>query len=245
MGIYLNPGNEGFEEAIRSEIYVDKTGLIVYTNKYLNTEQKFICVSRPRRFGKSMALRMLAAYYSRGCDSGELFGGLEIESDPAFRDHLNQYDVIFLNMQQFLIGAKDQRFTDYLEREVLEEIWEEYGDILSRRDAGLAKIYMDMDFDGLRADIAEILGGGHVKVSTLSFQNDMCNLRSRDDVLTLLIHLGYLAYDSEREEVFIPNREIAREFENAMSAGGAWFRRCGFPAADFLHQACFHCRTEV
>lgn len=76
MGIYLNPGNDGFLEAIRSEIYVDKTGLIAYTNKYLSTEQKFICVSRPRRFGKSMALRMLAAYYSLGCDSVKLFAGI-------------------------------------------------------------------------------------------------------------------------------------------------------------------------
>lgn len=75
MGIYLNPKNDGFKRAIRSEIYVDKTGLIAYTNKYLNTEQQFICVSEPRRFGKSMALHMLAAYYSVGCDSRELFRG--------------------------------------------------------------------------------------------------------------------------------------------------------------------------
>lgn len=77
MGIYLNPGNDGFQTAIRSEIYVDKTELIAYTNKYLGTEQRFFCVSRPRRFGKSMALNMLAAYYSRGCDSRELFAGLK------------------------------------------------------------------------------------------------------------------------------------------------------------------------
>ena len=63
MGIYLNPGNDGFWEAVRSKIYVDKTGLISYTNELIGTEQKFICVSRPRRFGKSMALKMLAAYY--------------------------------------------------------------------------------------------------------------------------------------------------------------------------------------
>ena len=73
MGIYLNPGNDGFWESVRSEIYVDKTGLIAQTNQYLNTKQKYICVSRPRRFGKSMTLEMLAAYYSRGCDSWELF----------------------------------------------------------------------------------------------------------------------------------------------------------------------------
>lgn len=79
------------------------------------------------------------------------------------------------------------------------------------------KIYMDMDFDGLRADVVQMLGGGCVRVNTFSFQNDMCNFRTKDDVLTLLIHLGYLGYDSEREEAFIPNKEIIREFENAMS----------------------------
>ncbi len=82
------------------------------------------------------------------------------------------------------------------------------------------KVYMDMDFDGMRADIVQMLGGAHIKVNTRSFQNDMCNFLTKDDVLTLLIHLGYLAFDSEKEEAFIPNREIAREFENAMSVGG-------------------------
>ena len=108
MGIYLNPGNRGFWQAVRSKIYVDKSGLISYTNQLINTEEQFLCVSRPRRFGKSMALKMLAAYYSRGCDSSHLFKGLNIENDPAFREHLNQYDVICLNMQQFFIRAQGQ-----------------------------------------------------------------------------------------------------------------------------------------
>ena len=98
MGIYLNPKNKGFEEAFRSEIYVDKTGLIAYTNKCINKEQKFICVSRSRRFGKSMALKMLVAYYNCGCDPKGLFAGLKIEGDETFEEHLNQYDVIYLNM---------------------------------------------------------------------------------------------------------------------------------------------------
>ena len=89
MGIYLNPGNKGFQESVCSEIYVDKSGLIKYTNKYLNTKQKFVCVSRPRRFGKSMALEMLAAYYGCGCDSRGLFAGLKIENDPTFLKSLN------------------------------------------------------------------------------------------------------------------------------------------------------------
>lgn len=82
------------------------------------------------------------------------------------------------------------------------------------------KIYMDMDFDGLRSDIVQMIGGESVHVNTFSFQNDMCNFKTKDDVLTLLIHLGYLGYDAENENVFIPNKEIMGEFENAMSTGG-------------------------
>ena len=374
MGFYLNPGNKGFWESIRSKIYVDKTGLIACTNDLVNTQEKYICVSRPRRFGKSMALKMLAAYYSRGCDSADLFKGFEIKKNETFREHLNQYDVIFLNMQQFLIEADSGKVTEYLEQEVLDELNEEYEEILKGKDMGLAaalrriytktdrqfiflidewdcvmrerqesealqkqyldflrnllkdqpyvalaymtgilpvkkyglhsalnmfweysmtnqyvfekytgftedevkalcrqfdmdfdktsswydgyrfrelkhiynprsvvaamtcrdfasywtstetydalKIYIDMDFDGLRADIVKLLGGEWVKVNTRSFQNDMRNFGIKDDVLTLLIHLGYLGYDSETEEAFIPNKEIAREFETVMSAGG-------------------------
>lgn len=374
MGIYLNPGNKGFREAVNSEIYVDKTGLISLTNKYINTEQKNICVSRPRRFGKSMALKMLAAYYSRGCDSAELFRGRAIENDKSFQKHRNRYDVIYVNMQYFLLGAANQDLTCYLEQEVLEELWEEYGEYIKKKGVGLAealtriyartekefiflidewdcvmrerqeseemqkqyldflrrllkdqpyvalvymtgilpvkkygqhsalnmfweysminqfafeeftgftdaevkalceqyqmdfeetsnwydgyrfkefqhiynprsvvaamncrdfssywtstetydalKIYIDMDFDGLRSDIVKMLGGEHVRVNTLTYQNDMRNIKVKDDVLTLLIHLGYLGYDSRTEKVFIPNKEIVMEFENAMSVGG-------------------------
>ena len=374
MGIYLNPGNEGFRTAIRSEIYVDKTGLIGCTNRYLNTEQRYICVSRPRRFGKSMALKMLAAYYSCAYDSRELFEGLKIAEDPGFLENLNRYDVIFLNMQQFLIEAGAGEVVNYLQQAVLEELQEEYEEVLNRQSSGIAdalrkiyaksgkqfiflvdewdcvmrerqkcedmqkqyldflrnllkdqpyvalaymtgilpvkkygqhsalnmfweysmtdqsffeeytgftdkevqglcerfsmdyaetgswydgyqltefkhvynpksvveamlrrrfsnywtstetydalKVYMDMDFDGLRSDIVRMLGGVRVKVNTRSFQNDMCTFKTKDDVLTLLIHLGYLGYDSEEKEAFIPNREIIEEFENAMSIGG-------------------------
>ena len=374
MGIYLNPGNDGFLESVRSRIYVDKTGLAAYTNELINTEEKYVCVSRPRRFGKSMALKMLTAYYSRGCDSKELFKGKILENADSFADHLNKYDVIFLNIQQFLIGSKKQDMTEYLEQEVLEELLEEYGKYLARQDKGLVdtlkriyaktgkkfiflidewdcvirerqndeelqkqyldflrgllkdqpfvalvymtgilpvkkygehsalnmfweysmadpevfeeytgfteyevqklceqfdmdfsetsrwydgyrfrrfhhvynprsvvaamkchkfsnywtstetyealKVYIDMNFDGLRSDVVKMLGGEPVQVNTLSFQNDMRTFKTGDDVLTLLIHLGYLGYDQEKKEAFIPNREIAGEFENAMSVSG-------------------------
>ena len=102
MGGYLNPGNEKFGEALNSQIYVDKTGLIEYTNRVMYSNQKYVCVSRPRRFGKSMAANMLTAYYSRGCDSRELFQGLKISKTDAYEKKLNQYNTIFLNMQEFL-----------------------------------------------------------------------------------------------------------------------------------------------
>ena len=73
MEIFFNPGNEGFSSVISSQLYVDKTGLIDYVNQVLGTEQRMLCVSRPRRFGKSMDVKMLVAYYSNGCDSKQLF----------------------------------------------------------------------------------------------------------------------------------------------------------------------------
>ncbi|MDE6909779.1 MAG: AAA family ATPase, partial [Lachnospiraceae bacterium] len=138
MGIYLNPGNHGYAEAIHSKIYVDKTGLIAYTNELLKTKEKYLCVSRPRRFGKSMTLEMLAAYYSCGCDSRELFAGFKIAQDKDFDRYLNQYDVIYLNIQQFLIRAKTKEVTEYLEQAVLEELTEAYGDCFSDRITDLA-----------------------------------------------------------------------------------------------------------
>lgn len=105
MGRYLNPGNTLFGKALNSQIYVDKSGLISYTNKVINSEQQYICVSRPRRFGKSMAANMLASYYERDIDSRSQFEHLKIAKDDSFETHLNLYNVIFLNMQEFLSKA--------------------------------------------------------------------------------------------------------------------------------------------
>ncbi len=140
MGIYLNPGNKSFWEAVRSRIYVDKTNLIACTNQMINTDEKYVCVSRPRRFGKSMTLAMLAAYYSAGCDSAELFHGRKIESHETFQEHLNQYDVIYLNMQRFLIRAKKMNVTDYLENVVKAELYKVYGDLLPERETSLVSV---------------------------------------------------------------------------------------------------------
>ena len=84
MGIYLNPGNGSFKIAVNTEPYVDKSSLIAFTNKLILTEKRFACVSRPRRFGKSMAANMISAYYSKGCDSREMFDKFKISSDSSF-----------------------------------------------------------------------------------------------------------------------------------------------------------------
>ena len=99
MGTFVNPDNSAFQVALNSEIYVDKTGLIGYTNKVMNTLQGYICNSRPRRFGKSITANMLTAYYSRGCDSEAMFSDLEISNSVDYKKHLNQYDVIHLDIQ--------------------------------------------------------------------------------------------------------------------------------------------------
>ena len=107
MGRFVNPGNEAFRVVLNSEIYIDKTGLIEYTNKVMNTTQAFICNSRPRRFGKSITADMLTAYYSRACDSEKLFEGLEISRKNDFNKHLNKYDVIHLDVQWCMMAAGD------------------------------------------------------------------------------------------------------------------------------------------
>ena len=99
MGRFVNSGNSAFQVALNSEIYVDKTGLLAYTNKVMDTTAKFICNSRPRRFGKSITADMLTAYYCKGCSSEEMFSSLEIGQAPGFTKYLNQYDVIHLDIQ--------------------------------------------------------------------------------------------------------------------------------------------------
>ncbi len=101
MGSYLNPGSKGFRESLNSAIYVDKTAMIEKTNAVVDTRQKFLCVSRPRRFGKSMAADMLAAYYGREADSAKLFDQLAVSRAKTYRKFLNRYDVIKIDMQEF------------------------------------------------------------------------------------------------------------------------------------------------
>ncbi len=378
MGTYIDKGNLSFSQALNST-YVDKSGLISVVNGTLFTEQRRSCVTRSRRFGKSMAANMLCAYYDRSCDSRSLFENLEIAKDPTFEKYLNKFPVIKLDITDFTSIHKDEpNIIDIMQEELKADVKKAYpgiipddfnkdfmemliminqatGDsfimVIDEWDAicrefepeskvmdsyvnwlrrmfkggstlqvfagvymtgilpikkyktesalnnfeeysvtspmGMARYfgftrkevktlceekqcdfkemqqwydgytignepsifnpnsvmmalrggycrsfwaktgaleqvttYIEMNFEGLKDDIIYMLSGGRCDVDTTSFCNDMNIVKSKDEVLTVLIHLGYLAYDFEAEECYIPNYEVRREMENAVKSSG-------------------------
>ena len=118
MGVYVNPGNDNFKESLNSDIYVDKSMLIHQLNKVIKTENKFVSVSRPRRFGKSMAGNMIASYYSIGCDSKELFSSLKISSDYLY---LNKFNVLKFDMGAFY-SIYPENTVSWLEKKIKKDL---------------------------------------------------------------------------------------------------------------------------
>lgn len=379
MGFYVNPPADAFKAILKTKTYVDKTGLIAYTNRVLESDRMLTCSSRPRRFGKSFAAKMLAAYYSKGADSRMLFENLQISGmeDAQFEENLNAHDVLFFDITSFIsmadtisetvrslqadvirelkdtfpgcisestkslfkalmqihekTGSKffiiidewDALFREAKENEKLQQEYiqllrsifknahtsqviagaymtgilpiKKYGTQSALTDfreftmlepgalaefigftdkevRGLCakygldfetarkwydgyflekaghvycpnsiieaalnqrfssywtktetyeslRTYIDLNYDGLKDAIINLLGGKRCRIDTGTFQNDMTSLSGRDDIFTLLVHLGYLAYDIQSEEVFIPNEEIRREFVRAVKTG--------------------------
>ena len=125
MGLYINIGNEAFRSSRRSK-YVDKSGLIDVINGTLNTRYRFSCVSRCRRFGKSMAAEMLAAYYDKSCNSRELFSDLSIASSPSFETNLNKYPVIYLDITGFITRFKNDDIVGHIDNDLKEDILAAY-----------------------------------------------------------------------------------------------------------------------
>lgn len=373
MGRFVNPDNDAFQKAVNSEIYVDKTGLLSYTNKVIDTKQAFICNSRPRRFGKSTTADMLAAYYSKGCNSEKLFVDLNVSDEDSFYKYLNKYDVIHFDLQWFIDPESELNgLIKKIQDIIVDELQDEYPDILNSDVAGLPdamsviyektgnhfiviidewdvlirdeaqnqriqdeyigflrrmfkgteptkyialafltgilpikklktqsalnnfseftmldsrifseyigftekevydlcrkynrdfqkvkrwydgylleeyQVYnpkavvevltwnkyqsywsetgsyetvvplINMDFDGLKSGIIEMLSGNSIEIDVSTFQNDMIHFSCRDDVLTYLIHLGYLAYDQVHHRAFVPNEEIRLELSRAV-----------------------------
>ena len=384
MGTYINKGNNAFRDIVAHE-YVDKTSLIPIINARLNSESRYSCVTRCRRFGKSMAAKMLCAYYDKSCDSRSLFAGLKVEQDPSFDTYLNRYSVLYLDMTSFTARPELGRsIVRTIQKEIIDELKEAFPDVKYRENSDLmgtlssihqatgekfffiidewdaicrefperqkmkgdpesvvptildeyvmllrrlfktqdsdevfagayltgilpikkyntesalnnfceysmidpaflagcfgftaeevlmlatrhnasmenlkmwydgytigreksiynpysvmkalqrgvcrsfwtttgaydsVRTYIQMNFDGLKDDIIRMLSGERVYVNTLKFQNDMHIVRSRNDVLTVLIHLGYLAYDDDSKQCYVPNKEVADEFLNAV-----------------------------
>ncbi len=148
MGIYLNPGSDKFQEALRSAIYVDKSSMIAYTNRIFKSSNKYICVSRPRRFGKSMAANMLSAYYDRTVDGSRVFRGLNITDDADFDTYRNQCDVLFLNMQEFLSQTNSMEdMLALVRRSVLWDICMTYPDYMYFDKQNLSRGKLQVEFE--------------------------------------------------------------------------------------------------
>ena len=128
MGYYINPGNENFKE-ILNDNYVDKTGLIAVINGTIGKNSRLSCVSRPRRFGKSYAANMLAAYYDCGCDSHELFDSLEIAKDPDYEEHINKYHVLYLDITGFMSDTPLDALPSFIRERVRKDIGRVFPDV--------------------------------------------------------------------------------------------------------------------
>ncbi|MCD7893498.1 MAG: AAA family ATPase [Erysipelotrichaceae bacterium] len=138
MGIYFNPGNIGFTKVLKNQIYVDKSLLIEKLNKIVNSNDCYVCFSRPRRFGKSTDAKMLSAYYSKGCDSTLLFNDLKISHESSYQEHLNKYNVIYIDMQYFYnMSVSVTDMIDLINEELIDEINENYHISLRRNKLSL------------------------------------------------------------------------------------------------------------
>ncbi len=373
MALYLNQGNEKFIEYGKSRIFVDKSIVIKECNALLGTIDGYMCVTRPRRFGKTLALSMLNAYYSKGCDSKSLFDGMAISKDPSFVEHLNKHNVIWIDMAGLYTNIEDvSLFVPTLKRKIVGDLAEAFPsvdlsetilsdaiikvsnetgsrfvflidewDVLLREEDGNAKLcddyikflrglfkssdvsscidlvymtgilpirrystqsainmfreynmvspkelapcagftaeevktlcaeyhrnfdelrewydgyrldgidiyspksiveavlsgkckdywvqtssieavtnYMNYDHGELKDVIAKMLAGYEAMVDPSRFDNDLTKVDSCDAALTVLIHLGYLAYNEDAGTCRIPNREIRMEFERALA----------------------------
>ena len=143
MGIYFNPSNDSFRKDRNYKIYVDKTELLNYTNEWLGTPRNCIAVSHARRFGKSHAAGMIDAYYSRGCDSAELFEDTKLATNPAYKKHMNKYNVIHLDISSFWDDYKAniiEKIKEYVVSDLRDE-FEEKVDFSKKFSVILMSVY--------------------------------------------------------------------------------------------------------
>ena len=222
MGYYLNPSSPRYEKLKKSKAFVDKTDIFEILNENLGKEKSFFCLSRPRCFGKSVTAQMICSYYARCQDSSSLFDNLKIASFDDYKKHLNQHDVAFHQMQQWYDGYsfKDVPHIYNPNSVVNAATYKKYISYRTKTETFESlQEYIDMNMEGLRDDIVKLIAGEDVIVDVSTFSNDMVTFHSKDDVLTLLIHLGYLAIKGSTNLgviVHIPNEEIKLEFKTCV-----------------------------
>ena len=373
MSLYLNKNNDKFKEYKSARIFIDKSNLIKECNSLFGTSDKYMCITRPRRFGKTMALSMLNAYYSKGCDSQSLFEKLNIAKDNSYLEHLNKHNVIWIDIASLYTDIRDKNdFFKELETNLLDDLNEAFPNVLKEMDNTISKAiirinsklnerfiflidewdviyreqeyntklcdeytellrnlfkssnvsscidlvymtgilpirrystqstlnmfteynmldsfpiksyvgftedeviglcnkyhrdfneikswyngynlngvslynpksvveavlrgecddywvqtsaieavtnYMNYDNGELKDIICKMLLGNKVEIDVTEFENDLTKVDSADSALTVLIHLGYLAYDKKLKVCYIPNYEIKKEFERAL-----------------------------
>lgn len=131
MGTYLNLNNSNFNDELNSKIYVDKSQMISKLNDLLPRMGRFLCVTRPRGFGKTTTLSMINAYYSKGCDSKELFDKLNISKDPSYLEHLNKHNVFLIDMSQIYKEAtlEKKNYVDVLKKAILRDLANAFPDV--------------------------------------------------------------------------------------------------------------------
>ena len=222
MGYYLNPSSPRYEKLKKSKVFVDKTDIFEILNENLGKEKSFFCLSRPRCFGKSVTAQMICSYYARCQDSSSLFDNLKIASFDDYKKHLNQHDVAFNQMQQWYDGYsfKDVPHIYNPNSVVNAATYKKYISYRTKTETFESlQEYIDMNMEGLRDDIVKLIAGEDVIIDVSTFSNDMVTFHSKDDVLTLLIHLGYLAINGSTNLgviVHIPNEEIKLEFKTCV-----------------------------
>ena len=222
MGYYLNPSSPRYEKLKKSKVFVDKTDIFEILNENLGKEKSFFCLSRPSCFGKSVTAQMICSYYARCQDSSSLFDNLKIASFDDYKKHLNQHDVAFHQMQQWYDGYsfKDVPHIYNPNSVVNAATYKKYISYRTKTETFESlQEYIDMNMEGLRDDIVKLIAGEDVIVDVSTFSNDMVTFHSKDDVLTLLIHLGYLAIKGSTNLgviVHIPNEEIKLEFKTCV-----------------------------
>ena len=144
MGTYVNPGTERLKRSMANKYYVDKSMILSVLNEKINTDDNLICVSRPRRFGKTMAANMIAAYYSKGCDCHEIFSGLKISKDSTFEDNINKYTVIQLDMNDVITRKGSLTVPLFINSLVIPELKAEYPSVTLKDGVSLSKAIMDI-----------------------------------------------------------------------------------------------------